>query len=92
MSQSFSNLSLTHCLELLQAAIDRTDSTIATVGTLWEVEPTTRTNRMAEVISLLERAKRKLELEIDRHQRVPPTKPTPTDSGSGTTDGTGSGT
>lgn len=56
-------------LLMLKTTIASVVDAQSTVTKLWEVEPACRTPRMAEVCSLLERAKKKLEADSKEHQR-----------------------
>lgn len=50
----------------LEASIEALEKV---VGTLWQTEPCTRTGRLADIVSLLDRAKSKARLERQAYER-----------------------
>jgi len=55
-------------MDELKAALANTEAALKSVRDLWAADLASRTNRMADIVSLLDRAKTKLEIEL-RHPR-----------------------
>ena len=69
LPKPFQTHSLTTLLQQFDLAIKAITDADTYIKNIWELEPSMRTNRLAEVGSLLERAKRKLQLDSEKHQR-----------------------